>query len=155
MEDRTDTQALNAADGPHPELVELSELLVGTWRMTGPGIAGRAEYQSVKRGCLLVAYVDFEVGDSRMRVIQHITYDQDRGALQARYMDTMGDEATYTWVLEGRRIRVSLGDTESDTYFQATLNEDSSQYVGTWHYPADVAEAPTEEIVYTRVARGD
>jgi hypothetical protein len=58
VEDRTDTQALNAADGPHPELVELSELLVGTWRVTGPGIAGGAEYQSLKSGSLLVAYVD-------------------------------------------------------------------------------------------------
>ena len=140
---------MNAAAEPDPKLVELSELLVGTWRVDGPDIRGQAEYQSRQAGCLLVAYVDFTVGDSRMRVIQHITYDQERGTLRARYMDTMGDEATYTWVLEGRKIRVSLGDQHSDTYFQATLNDDNSQYVGTWHYP----EGPdaTENIVYTRV----
>ena len=45
----------------------------------------------------------------------------------------MGDAATYTWVLEHRKIRVSLGDEDSGTYSQATLNEDNSQYSGTWH----------------------
>ncbi len=150
MPDHPDTHSVNAADEPSPKLVELSELLVGTWRVDGPGIRGQAEYQTTDGGRLLVAYVDFSVGDARMRVIQHITHDRDRGTLLARYMDTMGDEATYTWVLEGRRIRVSLGDQDSNTYFQATLNEDHSQYIGTWHYPEGPSDA-TENIVYTRV----
>ena len=55
-----------------------------------------------------------------MKVIQHITYHQDSETPRARYMDTMGDEATYTWVLGHRDIRVSLGDEDSDTYFRAT-----------------------------------
>ena len=66
-------------------------------------------------------------------------------------MDTMGDEATYTWVLEDRTIRVSLGEKDSNTYFQATLNEDNSQYVGTWHYPEGDPPDATENIVYTRM----
>ena len=66
-------------------------------------------------------------------------------------MDTMGDEATYAWVLEGRTIRVSLGDQDSNTYFQATLNEDNSKYVGTWHYPEGGPPDANETIVYTRV----
>ena len=66
---------------------------------------------------------------------------------------TMGDEATYAWVLEGRTIRVSLGDQDSNTYFQATLNEDNSQYVGTWHYPEGGPPDANETIVYTRVDR--
>ena len=139
------------ADEPHPTLVELSELLVGTWRVDGPDIKGQAEYQSKNDGCLLVAYVDFSVGGTKMRVIQHITHHQDRDTLVARYMDTMGDEATYTWVLEDRKIRVSLGEADSGTYFQATLNEDNSQYVGTWHYPEGGPPDETESIVYTRV----
>ena len=142
------TRQRDAADGPDPKLV--LELLVGTWRVDGPDIRGQAEYQSKKGGRLLVAYVDFSIGDSRMRVIQHITYDHEHGSLRARYMDTMGDEATYTWALEDRTIRVSLGDEHSDTYFRATLNEDNSQYVGTWHYPEGPPDA-TENIVYTRV----
>ncbi len=120
-----DAHILNAVDEPHAKLVELSELLVGTWRVDGPDISGQAEYQAKNGGRLLVAYVDFRVGDSRMRVIQHITYDEERGTLVARYMDTMGDEATYTWVLEDQKIRVSLGEEGSNTYFRATLNEDN------------------------------
>jgi hypothetical protein len=149
--DDPDTHSVNAPDEPNPKLVELSELLVGTWRVDGPDIRGQAEYQSTNGGRLLVAYVDFSVGDSRMRVIQHITHHQDRGTLLARYMDTMGDEATYTWTLEDRKIRVSLGETDSTTYFQATLNEDNSQYIGTWHYPEGGPSDATENIVYTRV----
>jgi hypothetical protein len=86
-------------DDPHPALVELSDVLVGTWTVEGSDISGRAEYHTTQRGCL-VAYVDFQLAGSKMRVIQHITYDPDRRTLQARYMDTMGDEAMYTWVLE-------------------------------------------------------
>jgi hypothetical protein len=146
-----DTHNGNPADGPDPTLVELSELLVGTWRVDGPDIRGQAEYQAKDAGRMLVAYVDFSVGDSRMRVIQHITHHRERGTLLARYMDTMGNEATYTWVLEDRQIRVSLGEENSDTYFQATLNDDNSQYIGTWHYPECGPPGPTENIVYTRV----
>jgi hypothetical protein len=149
--DHPETHSVNAADEPNPKLVELSELLVGTWRVDGPDISGQAEYQSKKGGRLLIAYVDFTVGDSRMRVIQHITHHQDRGILLARYMDTMGDEATYTWVLEDQKIRVSLDEKDSNTYFQATLNEDNSQYIGTWHYPEGGPPDATETIVYTRV----
>jgi len=146
----SDPDALKEEDDPHPALVELSEILVGTWHVDGPDISGRAEYHSPRRGCL-VAYVDFRVAGVSMRVIQHITYDPDRGSMQARYLDTMGDEATYTWVLEDGRIRVSLGDRDSDTYFEAMLNEDRSQYVGAWHHPeGDPADA-TENIVYTRM----
>lgn len=130
MSDRPDAHTVDAAGDPNPELVELSELLVGTWRVEGPDITGQAEYQPKKGGRLLVAYVDFSVSGSRMRVIQHITQHEARGTLVARYMDTMGDEATYTWTLEDQTIRVSLGDQDSNTYFQATLNEDNSCTAG-------------------------
>lgn len=120
MADRPDTHSVNPADEPDPKPVELTELLVGRWRVEGPDIKGQAEYQSKKEGRLLVVDVDFTVGGSRMKVIQHITYHQDSETPRARYMDTMGDEATYTWVLGHREIRVSLGDEDSDTYFRAT-----------------------------------
>jgi hypothetical protein len=155
MADSPDAHSPNAANGPSRELVALSELLAGTWRVDGPDISGRAEYQSRDGGRLLVAYVDFTVGNSRMRVIQHISHDGNRDTLQARYMDTMGNEATYTWVLQDRKIRVSLGEKDSDTYFQADLNEDSSQYIGTWHYPEGGPPDETGSIVYTRIQDHD
>jgi hypothetical protein len=151
MAGQTDSHGMNTAAEPNPQLVALSELLIGTWRVDGPDISGQAEYQSKNGGRLLVAYVDFSVGDTRMRVIQHMTHHSDNDTLLARYMDTMGDEATYTWALEDGKIRVSLGEKDSDTYFQATLNDDNSQYIGTWHYPDGGPTDATEPIVYTRV----
>jgi hypothetical protein len=139
---------------PNPKLVELTERLSGRWRVNGSGIDGKAEYKSLRGGLLLVMNVDFVVSGTEMRVIQHIIYDQDTDALQAHYMDTMGDESTYTWVLDGQKLRVSLGDKESDTFFEATFNEDNTEYIGTWHYPDDVdAGAGDERIVYSRVQK--
>jgi hypothetical protein len=140
----------------HPEpvarrLLELSELLVGTWRVDGHDISGQAEYLSRNGGSLLVAYVDFSVSGSRMRVIQHITHHKERNILIARCMDTMGDEARYTWTLEDKTICVRLDDQDTNTYFQATLNEDNSQYSGIWHHAEGGPPDATESIVYTRV----
>jgi hypothetical protein len=135
---------------PHPKLVALSELLVGRWRVSGPDIEGLAEYSERDDGRLLVALVDFTVSDSGMTVLQHIRHDPGTDTLRARYMDNMGGEAIYTWGLEHPAICVSLGDADSDTYFQATLNADNSEYVGTWHYPDDSSAGSAETIVYTR-----
>jgi hypothetical protein len=152
----SDNASGHAPTEPNPKLVELTERLSGRWRVNGSGIDGRAEYKSLRGGLLLVATVDFVVNSTEMKVIQHVTYDQDSDTLQAHYMDTMGDESTYTWVLDGQNLRVSLGGSlggkESDTFFEATFNEDNTEYVGTWHYPDDVdGDASDELIVYSRI----
>jgi hypothetical protein len=139
---------------PNPKLAELTERLSGRWRVNGSGIDGKAEYKSLRGGLLLVMNVDFVVSGTEMKVIQHVTYDQDSDTLQAHYMDTMGDESTYTWVLDGQKLRVSLGGKESDTFFEATFNEDNTEYIGTWHYPDDVdGGAADERIVYSRIQK--
>ncbi len=111
---------------PNSKLIELTERLNGKWRVKGPDIDGEAEYRSVRGGLLLVMDVAFVVSGTAMKVIQHVTYDQDTETLRARYMDTMGDESTYTWVLDGQVLRVSEGGKESDTYFEARFNDDDS-----------------------------
>lgn len=58
-------------------------------------------------------------------------------------------------MLDHREIRVSLGDVGSDTYFQATHNEDNSEYVGTWHHPEGGLPDSMEEIEYARVEYND
>ncbi|TCC59424.1 hypothetical protein E0H73_22565 [Kribbella pittospori] len=134
---------------PNPKLVELTERMSGQWRVNGPGIDGRAEYKSLRDGLLLVMNVDFVVNGTEMKVIQHITHDPDTDVLRAHYMDTMGDDSTYEWVLDGQNLRVSLSDKASDTFFEASFNDDNSEYAGTWHYPDD--DVPEERIVYSRI----
>jgi hypothetical protein len=147
-----DNARVHTSTEPHPKLVELAERLTGRWRVKGPEIDGKAEYKSLRGGLLLVMNVDFVVSGTEMKVIQHVTYQQDTDTLHARYMDTMGDESTYTWVLDGQKLRVSLGGKESDTFFEATFNNDNTEYVGTWHYPDDVvSDAAEERIVYSRI----
>jgi hypothetical protein len=150
----SDNAGGHSSTEPNPKLVELTERVGGKWQVNGPGIDGKAEYKSLREGLLLVMNVDFVVNGTEMRVIQHVTYDQDSDTLQARYMDTMGDESTYTWVLDGQKLRVSLGGSESDTFFEATFNEDNTEYVGTWHYPDDVDDGTADErIVYSRTPK--
>lgn len=152
MSDRKLAVPAQAAQ-PNPKLTELAQRLSGKWRVKGPGINGKAEYKLVRQGLLLVMNVDFVVNGTEMKVIQHVAYDRDTDMLRARYMDTSGDESTYTWVLDGKNLRVSLGDEKSDTFFNARFNDDNSEYVGTWHYPDDGGSNVAEErIIYTRIA---
>jgi hypothetical protein len=147
-----DDARIHTPTEPHAKLTELTERLSGRWRVKGPEIDGKAEYRSVRGGLILVMNVDFVVNGVEMKVIQHVTYDQDTDTLRAHYMDTMGDESTYTWVLDGQELRVSLGDKESDTFFEARFSDDKSKYVGTWHYPDNVGgDAAEEQIVYSRI----
>src|SRR5258708_24259523 len=144
---------MNMRKEPNTKLTELAERQVGKWRVSGPEIDGHAEYRSAKGGFLLVADVDFVVGGTKIKIIQHIAYDQDTDTLQSHYLDTMGDDSTYTWIFDGQKVRVSLGDKSSDTYFEATFNDDNSEYIGTWHYPtsSENHDADEEQIVYTRI----
>lgn len=149
----TDNAGVPAATEASPKLNELAERLDGRWRVTGPGIDGEAEYRSQQAGLLLVGRVTVVVDGVEMTNIQHIYHDQVTDALRARYLDTAGGQATYTWMLDGQRVRVSQGDEGSDTYFEARFNDDYSEYAGTWHYPEGVDDDAAEErIVYTRLA---
>lgn len=130
----------------NPKLAELAERLSGCWRVTGPDIAGDAEYKSVRDGRLLVGRVTVVVDGTELVNLQHLAHDQETGTLQARYLDSLGNEARYTWALDGRRIRVSLVG-RPDTYFEARFNDDYSEYAGTWQGPDGAAE---DRIVYTR-----
>ena len=139
-----------ATESPDPRLVELSEVLVGTWLVEGPGIRGEAEYRLARDGLLIVGDVEVAVGDTTMKNLRHISHDPDSDTLRARYMDTGGQKATYTWALHNRTIRMSEGDASSDTYFEATVAEDRSSYSGSWHYPDETGDEPPETITYTR-----
>lgn len=136
----------------NPKLKELTRRLSGRWRVKGRGITGEAEYVPVKDGAIRVMHVDFYVDGKSQKNIQHIAYDQDTDTLRSHYMDTMGDEASYVWILEGRTIRVSHGRKDSSMYFEATLNDDDSEYAGIWYYP-DNGGQDTEaaRIIYTRI----
>jgi hypothetical protein len=138
---------------PDARLTELTKRLTGRWRVSGPGIDGVAEYRSVNGGFLLVGDVDFVVNGNTIKNIQHIAYDHETDTLRARYMDTAGDASTYTWIPGGQGFRVTLGDADSDTYFEAAFAADNSEYTGTWHYPPGVDDdAADESIVYTRLS---
>ena len=148
----SDNNANMVPKRPHPKLKELTERLTGKWRVSGPEIAGEAEYRPMKEGLLLVSDVDFVVNGAKMKVMQHIAYDPDTDTLRARYMDTMGDDSTYIWALDGQKMRVSQDDKDSDTYFEATFSDNDSEYIGVWHYPDGVDDdAATERIEYRRI----
>jgi hypothetical protein len=137
---------------PNHKLKELIERLSGKWQVKGPEIDGKAEYRPMNESSLLVQDVDFVYKDTRIKIIQHVSYDQATGSLQAHYMDTMGAVSTYTWELDGQKMRVYHGDVDSDEYFEATFNADNTEYTGIWHYP-DVrnVDAAAEQIEYKRI----
>lgn len=138
---------MTETDHPNPKLAELTERLSGHWRVTGPGIEGAAEYRPQRNDQVLVGKIEVVVDGAPMTNLQRISHDQQTDSLRARYLDTLGNEADYTWTLDGRTVRVGLAD-DPDTYFEARFAEDYSEYAGTWHYPDGVDE---DLIVCTRV----
>ena len=97
MADSNNTRIINMAKEPNTKLTELAERQVGKWRVSGPEIDGHAEFRSAKGGFLLVADVDFVAGGTKMKIIQHIAYDEGTDTLQSHHMDT--------WVM----IQLTLG----------------------------------------------
>lgn len=138
--------------GPHAELAELTRRLSGRWRVSGPGIAGLAEYRPVNDGLVLVGDVDFVVNGTPIKNIQRIAHDRDADRLRAQYLDTAGDDSCFTWVLDGESFRVVQDGADSDTYFEGTFADDGSSYTGTWHYPPGQDDGAADEwITYTRI----
>lgn len=143
----TDDSGVPEPPAVSPQLAELSARLSGRWRVTGPGIEGRAEYRSHHDGRLLVGLVTVDVEGTAMTNLQHLAHDPATGTVRARYLDSLGNDASYTWALDDRQLRVSLDGAEPDTYFAARFNDDFSEYAGRWYGLGD----DDGRIVYSRI----
>ncbi len=135
MPDNNNAHIMNMPKEPNDKLKQLIERLTGKWRVKGPEIDGEIEYEPMEGGFFLIQHIDFVQGGTKIKGIEYIAYDQDTDTLRSHYMDTMGDNFTYSWALDGKTIRINFGDKDSDMYFEGTFNDDNSKYSGAWHYP--------------------
>lgn len=134
MADNNNAHLMNLPSKPNPKLTELAERLVGKWRVKGPEIDGTVEFELMEGGFFLIQHIDFTQG-GKIKGIEYIGYDAETDTLRSHFMDINGSNFTYTWKLDGKKLRINFGDADSDMYFEATFNEDNTQYSGAWHYP--------------------
>lgn len=148
MADNNNAHIMNIPKDPNPKITELAERLVGKWRVKGPDIDGTVEFELMEGGFFLIQHIDFMQGDTKIKGIEYIAYDPDTDTLRSHFMDIMGENFTYTWALDGKKLRINFGDADSDMYFEATFNDDNTEYSGAWHYP----DGGGYEAILTRIS---
>ncbi|HEU5122392.1 MAG TPA: lipocalin family protein [Candidatus Saccharimonadales bacterium] len=134
MADNNNSHLMNLPTKPNSKITELAERLVGKWRVKGPEINGTVEFELMEGGFFLIQHIDFMQG-GKIKGIEYIGYDPDTDTLRSHFMDINGSNFTYTWTLNGKKLRINFGDKDSDMYFEATFNDDNTEYSGAWHYP--------------------
>lgn len=119
---------------PYPALHQLDRL-VGDWEASGPFLEGRISFTWMEGGFFLIQRVDAEAGGRVIRGVEYIGYDEDTQTLRSHYMDVHGSNFTYTWAIDGDRIRIWFGDEGSDNFFEGHFSDDGTVYSGQWQWP--------------------
>ena len=130
---------------PYPELRQL-EPLVGRWTVSGPYLNGMIGFEWMEGGFFLVQNVDARTPERKIKGVEYIGFEEDTQTLRSHYLDTNGSNFTYTWELDGGRIRIWFGDKDSDNLFDGHFSEDGNSYSGRWRWPGGGYEATMTRV---------
>jgi hypothetical protein len=136
MTDNTYTQETPV---PSPALKRLDRL-VGTWKVSGPSIAGNVSYEWMEGGFFLIQHVDFDHDGRKIKGIEIIGHERKFGEapsedIKSRYYDSQGDTLDYVYELEGDTLTIWGGERGSPAYFKGTFSSDGNTCAGAWVYP--------------------
>lgn len=110
--------------------------LVGTWAVSGPdGLHGEVRYAWSDGGAWLVQHVDLIHGDEHDRGVEYIGWDADRHALRSHFFGSGGEHLEYTYLLEGDRLTIWFGGTDSPARFDGRFTPDGTGNSGAWRWP--------------------
>lgn len=106
MADTVDTELGQATDTPaqeqpqpHPALRAL-DVLVGTWRMSGPDVHGQVSFEWLEGGFYLVQRVDINHAGNDIRGLEYIGYDPAADNLHSYFFGNTGPGPFGTIALE-------------------------------------------------------
>ncbi len=130
---------------PYPILRTL-ERLVGRWRVSGSYLQGTLTFEWMEGGFFLIQHVDAHHGEQAIKGIEYIGFDEDTQTLRSHYMDTRGDNFTYTWEVQGDRLRIWFGEKGSDNFYEGKFSPDGNSGTGRWKWPGGGYEATMTRI---------
>jgi len=140
MADETnDAQANQQPPEPNPDLKNLGDRLVGTWRMSEE-VSGTVTFEWMKGGFSFLQHVDLEQCGQRIKGLEIIGHERPFGAepseeIKSRFYYNTGDTLDYVYELEGDTLTIWGGEKGSPAYYRGTFSEDGGTLSGAWHYP--------------------
>lgn len=130
---------------PHQRLARLGRL-VGTWRVSGPKVAGQETFEWLEGGFFLVQSGTIEYGGKTIRFVEYIGYDEKQHACSSHLFDNFGDLFTYAWDIDGDDITIWFGQRGSDNHFKGKFTKDGNSFSGAWEWPGGGYEATVTKI---------
>lgn len=124
---------------PNPELRSLDRL-VGTWRVSGPDIAGTTRYEWLDGGFFLVQHFDFVHGGRSVKGLELIGFERGFGAepsrdIRSRIYDNAGNTFDYVYEVTGEDLTIWAGKRDSPAYYRGAWSDDGNTCAGAWVYP--------------------
>ncbi len=137
-----DTNNYTEYQMPEPDSrLKALDILVGTWDITGPDIAGKVTYQWMEGKFFLIQYVDLEQYGQKMKGMEIIGFERGFGDdkpsedIKSRYFDSVGNTFDYTYEMEGDLLTIWGGEKGSPAYFKGKFSADGNTNTGAWVYP--------------------
>jgi hypothetical protein len=144
--DNTNAQIEQQSPVPNPALKSL-DVLVGTWKVSGPDIEGQVRFEWMDGGFFLVQHFDLIHAGHKNKGMEIIGFERgwevmmgqaDPAANQditSRLFDNAGNTFTYTWEVEGDTLTIWGGAKGSPAYYKGNFNADRSINAGAWVWP--------------------
>ncbi|GAA0740678.1 DUF1579 family protein [Dactylosporangium roseum] len=124
----------NSAKTPHPNLQRLS-VLVGTWRVSGPGHSGTVTYEWMDGGHFLVQHVRLVQDDRPTTGVEYIGYDPDTDTLRSHFFGSDGDLLEYVYEVVDHELTIWFGEPGSPAKYSGTFNAQATAATGAWSWP--------------------
>ena len=134
---------------PHP-LLQTLEPLVGTWRMSGPEVAGIITWEWMEGAFFLIQRFDL-LQQRHQKGIEYTGYDEETGTLRSRSMQTNGSRFTYTYEIDGDTWLYWFGDKSSSGHARATFSKDRRTITGRWQWVATDGSPAGYDFVLKRL----
>lgn len=158
MADTVDTELGQSTDTPaqeqpqpHPALRAL-DVLVGTWRMSGPDVHGQVSFEWLEGGFYLVQRVDINHAGNDIRGLECIGYDPAADNLHSYFFGNTGPgpfgtiALEYVWEVADDTLTIWGGAVGSPAYFKGTVSDDHNTVTGGWHWPGGGYDAAMTRV---------
>lgn len=137
--DTNNAQANQQPPEPSPDLKNLGERLVGTWKVSG-GAQGTVSFEWMEGGFFLIQHVDLEQYGQRIKGLEIIGHEKPFGAepseeIKSRFYSNTGDTLDYIYELEGDTLTIWGGKKGSPAYSRGTFSDDGDALSSEWVYP--------------------
>ncbi|HEX8220909.1 MAG TPA: hypothetical protein VF914_17095 [Chloroflexia bacterium] len=144
-ENNTDAPPSPPPSAPSPALRSLDRL-VGTWKVSGPGLEGQVTFEWMEGGFFLMQHVQLNQGGQRTQGIEIIGHDHESDSLKSHYFASDGSILEYTWDVSDDTLTIWFGSAESPAFYRGDFSADGNTNSGAWQWPGGGYESTMTRV---------